>query len=86
MAKTTTVRARVEPELKDTVEQVFSQLGLTTSDAITIFLNQVALVGGLPFPVRIPNKETRAAIAEARDGKAGKTYATVEEMTRDLLD
>jgi DNA-damage-inducible protein J len=85
MAKTTTVRARVEPELKDTVEDVFAQLGLTTSDAITLFLNQVALVGGLPFPVQVPNKETQKAIAEAKSGKKRKTYATVEEMNKEIL-
>ena len=85
MTKTTTVRARVEPELKDKVEDVFSQLGLTTSDAITLFLNQVVLVGGLPFPVRVPNKETRKALAEADSGQNRKTYATVDEMNKDLL-
>ena len=85
MAKTTTVRARVEPELKETVESVLSRLGLSTSDAITLFLNQVALVGGLPFPVQIPNKETEKAIAEAQGAKKRKTYATVEEMNKALL-
>lgn len=85
MTKTATVRARVEPELKKNVEGVFSKLGLTTSDAITLFLNQVALVGGLPFPVRVPNKETLKALAEAKSDKKLKTYATVKEMNEELL-
>ncbi len=86
MAKTSTVRARVEPELKDVVEGVFSRLGLTTSDAITLFLNQVALVDGLPFPVRIPNKQTRRAIADAKANRGMKTFATAEELFKELED
>ncbi|MDC1205426.1 type II toxin-antitoxin system RelB/DinJ family antitoxin [Candidatus Pacebacteria bacterium] len=84
LTKTTTVRARLEPELKDTVEGVFEQLGLTTSEAITIFFNQVALKQGLPFPVKIPNKETRKAIADAKAGKGMKKFSTVEELFAEL--
>ena len=54
MAKETTVRARIEPELKLNVELVFRQIGLTTSEAITLFFKQVELNRGLPFPVGIP--------------------------------
>ncbi len=86
MAKTETVRARVEPELKHDVEMVLSKLGLTTSDAITLLMKQITLTGGLPFPVRIPNRETRGAIAEARSGKNRKVYATFKEMADDVLE
>lgn len=54
MAKTTNVFARVEPEVKEQAEMVLSQLGLSTSNAIDIFLKQVILRRGLPFEVRLP--------------------------------
>ncbi len=38
MTKTETVRARIEPELKRDAEAVLSELGLSTSEAITLFL------------------------------------------------
>ena len=55
MAKTEMIRARVEPELKSQAEAVFSELGLSVTEAITLFYTQVTLHRGLPFSVRIPN-------------------------------
>lgn len=84
MAKTETVRARIEPKLKRDAEAVLSELGISTSEAITLFLRQVTLRRGLPFSVHIPNQETRAAIAKARDGTDLETYATVDEWADDM--
>ena len=50
----TVVRARVDSALKNETEKVFQKLGLTTTEAIRLFLAQVKLRGGLPFEVRIP--------------------------------
>jgi len=51
----TVVRARVDPALKTDAEAVFEQLGLTTTDAIRLFLSQVRLRKGLPFSVSVPS-------------------------------
>lgn len=53
--KTEVVHTRVDPSLKSECDDIFSKLGLTTSHAITLFLNQVVLHGGLPFSLSIPN-------------------------------
>ena len=37
MAKTAMIRARVEPELKQEAEKVFTTLGLSATEAITLF-------------------------------------------------
>ena len=66
MAKTEFIRARVEPELKYQAEEILSKLGLSPTDAITLFYVQVTLHGGLPFEVRIPNTETMDALRQAR--------------------
>ncbi len=84
MAKTETVRARIEPGLKRDAAAVLAELGLSTSEAITLFLRQVTLRRGLPFPVRIPNRETRKAIAEMRDRTDLETYDTAEEWADDM--
>ena len=67
MSKTATVRARLEPTLKDHAESVFRSLGLNSTQAITIFYRQVELRGGLPFDVAIPTPTTRRTF-EATDG------------------
>jgi DNA-damage-inducible protein J len=47
-----------------------------------LFYRQVSLQGGLPFEVRIPNAETKAAIIEARSGKKLKTYKNAAALMR----
>lgn len=66
MSKTATVRARLEPELKNHAEEVFQRLGLNPTQAITIFYRQVEMRGGLPFDVAIPTATTRRTF-EATD-------------------
>jgi len=58
MAKTATIRARIEPRLKQEVEKLFREVGLTTTEAINLFYRQIKLLNGLPFNVVIPNKKT----------------------------
>ncbi len=71
--KTSTIHLRVEPEIKANVEKLLDRLGLSTTDAINIFLNQIVLTGGLPFPVKVPrpNEITLAAMKEAEEIKKG---------------
>ena len=78
MAKTATVRARVEPSLKRDAEAVLREVGLTSSEAITLFLTQVKLNKGLPFEVNVPNAATRHAITEARARKNVETFDSVQ--------
>ena len=54
MAKTETVHTRVTPEIKNKVDSIFESLGLTTSQAITLFLKAVVNHNGFPFELSIP--------------------------------
>jgi DNA-damage-inducible protein J len=58
MAKTSTISARIDRDVKKPAEQIFKELGLTSSQAITLFYKQVELQQGLPFIVKIPNNLT----------------------------
>jgi DNA-damage-inducible protein J len=69
MSKTATVRARLEPRLKDHVEGVFHRLGLNPTQAITIFYRQVELRGGLPFDVAVPTPTTRRTFDSTDTGR-----------------
>ncbi|MFH1907246.1 MAG: type II toxin-antitoxin system RelB/DinJ family antitoxin [Chloroflexota bacterium] len=67
MSKTTMLTARIDPELKRDTEMVLKDLGLTTTQAITLFFRQIRMRQGLPFAVSIPNAETELAIEDALD-------------------
>lgn len=64
MLKTATVRARIEPTIKNKAEMVFKKFGLNASQAITLFFHQVCLVKGIPFDLKIPNEETLKAMKD----------------------
>jgi len=64
MGKTGYITARIEPKLKARAARVLANVGVSTTDAITMFLRQVVLRNGLPFEVRVPNAERKRAIEE----------------------
>ena len=55
MEKTATLNLRVNPTLKRDAESVLGRLGIPMSTAVDMFLNQIVLVGGIPFAVTLPN-------------------------------
>jgi DNA-damage-inducible protein J len=79
-----TVQARVSPELKQEAEAVFSAIGMSTAEAIRVFLQQAVNSGGLPFQpsAKIPSAETLAAMMELEDG-GGQLFPTTEELFAD---
>lgn len=80
MAKTETIRARVEPTLKEGAEGILKKLGLSSTEAITLFYRQVILRRGLPFNVELPNKETAETLRKSRQRKELHSYNNLEEF------
>ncbi len=58
MSKAGFIRARTDLTTKHKAEHIFKSLGLTTTQAITVFYKQVILQHGMPFDVKIPNAKT----------------------------
>jgi DNA-damage-inducible protein J len=82
-SKTTDVRSRIEPDLKDRASEVLAACGLNLSDAIRLFLRQVVVQEGLPFAIKTPNAATIAAMKEARSMKRAK-FGSAQEFFDDL--
>jgi DNA-damage-inducible protein J len=78
------LHARIDPKLKASAERVFSKIGITTTEAIRLFLKQVELHKGMPFPIAIPNSETVAAMSEANDTAMLKRYGSFRELRAKL--
>jgi DNA-damage-inducible protein J len=60
MPRAAMIHARMEPELKQDVENIFRALGMTTTEAVTLFYKQVKMRQGLPFAVEVPDEELDA--------------------------
>jgi len=88
MPKTSTMSIRIDPEIKIEADAILNYLGMTTSEAVTIFLRQVVINNGIPFLVKAPlyKKETLEAMQEAEDiaNSNQSRFRTTEEMFKDL--
>ncbi len=83
MASDTVVRARIDGQVKKKAAKVLADMGLSVSDAIRLLLVRVAAENALPFEIKVPNAETRAAMAELEQG-AGASFDSVAELMADL--
>ncbi len=53
---TTTITARVDADKRKSAEKIFSEVGLTTSGAVNLFICAVAMTGGIPFPIVVAGR------------------------------
>jgi DNA-damage-inducible protein J len=74
---------KVDPVAWEEAKKIFKEYGITASDAINIFLNEVRLKGGLPFAMRLPSDRLKKAIEEANKGEV-KRFDTIDELIEDL--
>ena len=86
MAKTTVMHTRIEPEIKEEADAILNSLGISTADAINMFLRQVIRYRGIPLDLRIPNEETIAAIREAENGTDLHKCDSLEQLFKELKE
>lgn len=87
MAKTSVINIRIEAETKKQIENLFSNFGISVSDAVNIFFHQSLIQGGLPFQMQLskPNAETIAAINDVNNNlNMSRTFENVDELMKDL--
>jgi len=86
MATTTMVHVRVDEQVKAQATETLAAMGLTVADAVRVFLTRIAAEKQLPFGLRVPNLETRAAMEEADEIARNRRarFATAAELFDDL--
>jgi DNA-damage-inducible protein J len=85
MAATTNLNIRTDKEIKDQAEQIFSELGLSMTTAVNMFLRTTIREHGIPFELKldVPNETTAAAIEEGRRialDSGVKGYTSMDEL------
>ena len=66
MAQSSMLHVRVDDEIKTQASEALAAMGLSVSDAVRILLKRVVIDQAFPLELKVPNAQTRAAIAEAR--------------------
>ena len=99
MAKSASVYARIDPDLKEQAEAILAALGIPTSNAIDMFFKQIVLKKGLPFEVRLPyemplnmaaltedelNEEIEKGYADILAGRTKPLEQAVAEMRKEF--
>ena len=83
MATTTMVHVRVDQRIKAQATKALAAMGLSVSDAVRVLLMRVAAEKQLPFALKVPNAETRAAMEEARAISRAR-FATADKLINEL--
>ena len=84
--KNAVINARIESHLKVDVELILKNLGLSATQAINIFYQQIKYHNGIPFEIKIPNEETQKVIEESRKGINVEDFSFDELMRKWELD
>ena len=91
MSKVST-NINLDVDLKKSCQELFADLGMDLTTAVTIFLKQSLRVQGLPFTVTrdVPNAETIAAMNEYTRMKEHpeqyKRYSSFQAAMKDVLE
>lgn len=66
-ANSSMLHVRIDDRTKEQAIAALAAMGLTASDAVRLLFHRIAADQAFPLELKVPNAETRAAIAEARD-------------------
>ena len=88
------INTKVEKDIKEQAEEILSDLGLTISDAVRIFLKKVINYDGIPFSLKRNEKEhtyenltneTKNGLLKSKmERNKENTYNSTEELFNDL--
>ena len=86
MAHTSMLHVRVDDDTKEKATEALNAMGLSVSDAVRLFLRRVVADQAFPLELKVPNAETRAAMAEADEIARTRRarFATADDLIADL--
>jgi len=87
MPRTATIQTRIDARVKTEAQKILDQLNISMSEAISMYLTQVALYKGIPFELRIPeipNELTATTLRKSEEGKELNEVGSVDELFEEL--
>jgi DNA-damage-inducible protein J len=80
------LHVRVDDDVKAQATEALAAMGLSVSDAVRILLKRVVNDQAFPLELKVPNAQTRAAIAESRSMMATRRarFETAQALFDDL--
>jgi DNA-damage-inducible protein J len=84
MIKTDTIRARIDPKLKENVKKILQKIGMTPSQYINIAFKRLEQERDIPFDLHIPNEETKESLKEAENLDNLDTFNSIDDLYKDV--
>ena len=84
MGKTATIQTRVDPAVKHNAQIILNKLNISMSEAISMYLSQIALQRGIPFEIKIPNEITAKTLTDSGNEKNLHKVDSVDELFEEL--
>ena len=80
------VHVRMDTELKRKATEALAAMGLTASQAVRLLFHRIAVDQAFPLELKVPNAETRAAMAEVDEMVSTRAarFASADEMFAEL--
>ncbi|MHC4434028.1 MAG: type II toxin-antitoxin system RelB/DinJ family antitoxin [Planctomycetota bacterium] len=80
----TTIQVRLDKRTKEQAQKVLRMLDISMSEAVKLFLRQVALQRGIPFEIKIPNALTDRTLRESEEGIDLHKVSSVDQLFEEL--
>lgn len=82
------VHVRMDTEMKRKATAALAAMGLTASQAVRLLFHRIAVDQAFPLELKVPNAETRAAMAEVDEmvNTRAARFASADEMFAELED
>lgn len=84
MTKSSTIHATIDQPTKEKAQGILCDLGMSMSEAISIYFKQIILHQGLPFEVKIPNKVTVQTFKNTDNGMDLHSVDNVDDLFEEL--
>ncbi len=84
MAGTSQINTRIDNDTKERAVKILHSLGLTTSQAITLFFKQIIYTRSIPFELKIPNDSTAETFRKTDANKELHRVSGIDELSKEL--
>ena len=80
------LHVRMDAEMKQKATTALAAIGMTASEAVRLFFHRIAVDQAFPLELKVPNAETRRAMAESEEMMRRGTarFAGADEMFAEL--
>mgnify|MGYP000871456453 CR=1 FL=1 len=85
--KDSTVKARINSELKNSVDEKLLKVGLDSSTVIRMLYSYIEYYNKIPFDLNIPNipnKKTVEVIEDIMEGRNLIEFSSIDELRKEL--